>query len=167
MPPAAKGAVVVTGDKEIDRALTHFERNLQRKYIRQATRKATKEIVLADFRKRVPVASGAYRDSATVRAIKRSRKRIGHVLVVPRKKLEKQYQKRYGKLPGSLEGREDWFYYPQVIEFGGDEKAGGKAVRKSLYDNAGRVKVEFVQSVRRAIRDVSSVAAVARARGRS
>ena len=74
---ADKIQIILTGDKETDRALASLEKNIQRKFTRQALRKAQKDIVLPEARARAPHDTGRLERSLTVRASKRSRRGIG------------------------------------------------------------------------------------------
>lgn len=69
-------AVIVTGDKEVTRALNALGSTRARAIHGKAMRLAAK-VVLAHAQATVPVRSGAYRRSLTVRALPRSRKYQG------------------------------------------------------------------------------------------
>jgi len=58
--------IILTGDKQLDRALSQFEPKFQKKGIRKATRDAAKE-VLTNVKRLVPVRTGLLRRSLTVR----------------------------------------------------------------------------------------------------
>lgn len=111
--------VIVTGDKEIDRAL----RRLGKKAI-PVVKKASKKSAnraLRLFKNRVAEESGALRESAVVRSMKRSRKSrgaVGHSVVIDRNKLRAKYEAYYGREPGKRKQDSEWFFYPTVVEFG-------------------------------------------------
>lgn len=151
---AAKAAIFVTGDKELDRAMRRFaeeDNKGAKKAVRQASRAASK-IVADDYKRRVPVDSGALKASVTVRALKRSRVRIGTRVVVPQDKLFKQYAKRHGgKEPSPRKGETTPFYYPSVLEFGDGVRPGKRFLTKSLRENEKAVRDEFLLFLRGAI----------------
>jgi HK97 gp10 family phage protein len=70
------GSIVVTGVKEIDRALKELEPKIQRKVLRQAMRSGMK-LVMQDALMRVPVLTGLLKRNIKLRAMKRSRNRVG------------------------------------------------------------------------------------------
>jgi HK97 gp10 family phage protein len=141
--------LLVTGDKELDKKLAGLTLKLQKKLTRQATRKAAKEIVLPAARANAPVDTGELEESLKVRAIKRSRNRIGHMVTV-----------------GDGLGVGDTFY-AAALELGTKErtqKSTGKKVgaiephkfaflRRAAYDNEGQVQAEFISDVNELIRE--------------
>ena len=72
----AKATAVLTGDKQLNRVLRRLSGKDAKAAIRKGSRKALKP-VLADARQLAPVRTGALRRSIKVRAIKRSRTRVG------------------------------------------------------------------------------------------
>lgn len=73
---AKSGLVVITGDKEIDRRLKSLLPRIQKKVLRSAMRKGMK-LVLADAQARVPVLTGLTKEHLKLKAMKRSRSRVG------------------------------------------------------------------------------------------
>lgn len=69
---ASRTTVIVTGDKEVTRQLASLGSRRAREFHRKSIRKAAK-VVLEWARNIVPVQSGTYRRSLTVRALKKSR----------------------------------------------------------------------------------------------
>ncbi len=147
----AGGGVIVTGDKELDKLLAGLTAKLQKKLSRQATRKAAKDIVLPEAKARVPVDTGDLEDSLTVRAIKRIRGKIGHMVAT-----------RDGFFKGDQ-------FYGGMIEFGTKERQhkSGKQVgqirphefaflRPAIYDNEDRIKAEYVKGVRELINEAKA-----------
>jgi len=146
----AGGGVIVTGDKVLDALLAGLEPKLQKKLSRQATRKAAKDIVLPEARNRVPVDTGDLDDSLTVRAVKRSRGKIGHMVTT-----------RDGFFKGDQ-------FYGAMLEFGTKERKhkSGKSVgsiqphsfaflRPAIYDNEARIKTEYINDVRELINEAA------------
>lgn len=72
----AKPAVILTGDKQLDRRLKNLDAKLGKKVVRQATRKALRPVMLTTKRN-APKDSGVLRKSVKIRALKRSRSRFG------------------------------------------------------------------------------------------
>ena len=150
----AKQTIIVTGDKKLDRKFKRFamtDNKGARKAVRTASRKVTKERVLVDFRIRVPKASGALGSRSggvsKVRATKRSRSKIGHMVVIDRDKLFAEYQRRTGQLPTEDKKRGEPFFYPVVVEFDTEDKP----LRKSLYENQQETKAEFRRELKKEI----------------
>jgi len=128
---AKAGGVVITGVKELDLKLAGMPARLQKKLSRQATRKAAKDIVLPDAKRNVPHDTGDLERSLTVRAIKRSRSRVGH----------------------SVETKDGFFkgnqFYGGFIEFGWDDKPEGDPfLRPALYGNENRIRKLFHNALR-------------------
>lgn len=165
--PKPKGkapfSVVVTGDAELDASMKVLPRNLQRKLFRQATRKAAKDVVLPDAQRRVSVQQthkgkkgGTLRRSLTVRAIRRSRRYIGHEVVT-----------KGGVFRGDT-------FYGGMIEFGTKTRTAksyrgkpgqynrGKIPKKTfafmrpaLYENADKIKGVFLDALRDFVREAN------------
>lgn len=145
---AAKG-ILITGDKELDRLLKGLPLAAQKKLSRKATRKAAKEIVLPDAKARVPVDTGELEESLVVKAIKRSRNRIGHMVATK---------------DGFYAGDQ---FYGAFIEFGTKERQhkSGKPVgridpaknfaylRPAAYDNEVPIRQLYVSAMTELIRE--------------
>ena len=148
----AGGGVIVTGDEALDKLLATLTPKLQKKLIRQATRKSAKNIVLPEARNRVPVDTGDLEESLTVKAIKRSRNKIGSMVATK---------------DGFFSGDQ---FYGGMIEFGTKErtqKSTGKSVgaiqphkfaflRPAVYDNEDRIKAEYIKDVRELIGEAAA-----------
>lgn len=100
------GSIVVTGIREIDRALKELEPKIQRKVLRQAMRSGMK-LVLQDALMRVPVLTGLLKKNVKLRAMKRSRNRQGLLV---------QVKSDEGFVKVSKAGMRYW--YPASVEFG-------------------------------------------------
>lgn len=73
--------LILTGDAQLDRNLKEFATNAQRRIVKKATRESLRP-VLADAKANAPKASGLLRKNIKLRAIKRSRVRIGNQVTV-------------------------------------------------------------------------------------
>lgn len=142
---------VTFGHKAIDDKLKSLDPNTQKKLARQSLRKGAK--LTADDTKQIiedeTDGEGAYAKSLVVRAMKRSRKRIGSSVHVDRKKYFQKYEDEYGHLPNPAAGESEPFYVPAALEFGyikGNVHVPPlKAQRRGLYDNKEQV-IQFVRS---------------------
>lgn len=140
----AGGGVIVTGDVALDRALRELEPALAKKLSRKTTRRIAKDIVLPAARDRAPVDSGDLEESLTVRAIKRSRYRFGHMVTCGE---------------GVFKGDQ---FYSGFLEFGTKprfQKANSKYVgfvkphefaflRPAVYDNAAQANAAYIADMR-------------------
>lgn len=144
--------MTVTGDKEIDAALLkiagrHETAKHINKFMRKATREAVKEIVLPKVKAATPVDTGALEDSLTVRALKRSRTRLGSG-IMPRNS-------------GPSEFKNPLFagdqFYLGFLEFGFKTKGGGfyppdMILRLPLYSSEKQVKHKIISGLKEWIR---------------
>lgn len=123
-------AIIVTGDKEINRNLARFEANVQKKAIRKATRQAAK-FVLADARAMAPRDTGLLESSLKVRAIRRT---------------------RTGKVGHSVQTGERTFggetFYGAFQELGTRYMQEDPFMRPALWSNEMPVKQEFINEIR-------------------
>jgi len=147
---AASKGYEILGVQEIDGRLETFVRVALPAECRIGTRAAAK-IVHEEFKVRVAVKSGAFRDASAVRAIKRSRKKIGHKVTIIRERLFRLYTARTGKPPGKRKVDDEPMFYVIVNEFGDEKHEPESPLRSSLYDNERAVKVECSQAILRAI----------------
>ncbi len=147
----AGGGVIVTGFEELDKALAEFPANVQKAMARKGTRKAAKDIVLPDAKNRVPENTGDLADSLTVRTVKRSRGKIGHMVTTK---------------DGFYKGDQ---FYGGFIEFGTKERQhkSGKSVgaiqphyhsfmRPAVYENSDKIKSLFADVLMSEIRTIKS-----------
>jgi hypothetical protein len=148
----AKKAFTVSGVVEVQGALVRFERDVLPAEMRKGTRAAAKK-VLEKYKLNAGehADSGAMRDAAAVRAMRRSRKRIGHSVVIRRLKLFALYLARRGRLPGRRKGESQPFFYPAVVELGDSRTTAEKPLRSALYGNTAAVKAEFARAMIAAI----------------
>ncbi|MEM8865371.1 MAG: HK97 gp10 family phage protein [Planctomycetota bacterium] len=146
----AKQQAFVTGDEELDRVLKGLPAKLQKKYMRKATRDASKK-VLQRFRDNVPTETGALRDTAKVRAVKRSRGKTGHMVHIDREKLILERAARGGKI-GFDPKRKEPFFYPAVLEF---DPTGDKPMRTALYESENATRTEIIKQVKQMANDAA------------
>lgn len=146
----AKG-VIVTGNKELDKALQALEPALARKLSRKTTRRIAKDIVLPAARDLAPVDSGDLEESLTVRAIKRSRLRMGH----------------YVTCGETIE--RDQHYYSGYLEFGTKPRvhtANNKYVgfvaphkfaylRPAVYNNVTHARAAYIADMKEFVREAA------------
>lgn len=147
----AGGGVVVTGNREIDKALALFEKKVQLKITRKATRAGAK-LVMEAAKANVPLLTGDLEASFKVRTVAKrkgkGRGRIGHSV-------------RTGE--GFFQGEQ---FYGGFLEFGtkvrkhGSGKSTGRIepgqhdyLREALYQNKGAVRSLFHSAMREAIMD--------------
>lgn len=146
----SRAGAIITGDKELNSKLAGLPLKLQKKLARQATRKSAKNIVLPAAKANAPVDTGLLEESLTVRALKGGRGRVGAIVTT-----------REGMFQGDQ-------FYGGMMEFGTKERQhkSGKSVgriqpngfaflRPALYDNADRVRGEFVTDVKQLISEAS------------
>ena len=154
---AKTGKSIVTGDKELDAMFRQLPITLQKKHMRKATRAAAKK-VNQEFKDNVPTETGALRDSAKVKAVKRKRNVTGHRVHIDREKLILERAARGGTI-GFDKKRGEPFFYPAVIEF---DPGGDKPLRSALYGNEDEIKREAIAGVKAMIREAEAKAATVR-----
>jgi HK97 gp10 family phage protein len=117
-----KGAVVITGVREIDRKLRLLEPRVQKKVVRQAMRAGLK-ILQAEVKVQVPVRTGLTRSAVQIRAL-RARKRGSVSLEV----------RISGKKEGLIVERKSGkrVFYPAVVEYGREGVAPDPFMRRSF-----------------------------------
>lgn len=141
--------VVVTGDKALDAKLKALEPKLQKKLVRKALRKGGKR-VLDKFKQIVRAEAyetGAYEKSVGVKALKRSRQKLGVTLHVDRDKFFARYKAQYGHEPHPAKGETEPFYVPAAIEFGTSTKEAVRPQRRALYENEQQILQDFRQDL--------------------
>jgi hypothetical protein len=135
----AGGLVIVTGFAQLDAKLRGLPPAMQRKFVRGALRKGAKRIVL-EFKRIVRAEAfdtGTLHKAAKVKALKRSRTRVGVSMFIDREKLFANYAAKHGgKKPHPAKGQTEPFYYPASIEFGTEHQPPIRPMRRALYDNA-------------------------------
>ena len=120
-----QGAVIITGIKEIDRKLAKLPGRIQKKVARQSMRAGLK-IVQAEMKSQIPVDTGLARSNVKVRALKRSRTRIG---------MEVRIKAAEGLINQSGSSGKP-FFYPAGIEYGDSTHTPNPFGRRS-YASAG------------------------------
>lgn len=151
-----ESAVIITGDKKLDRALRSLPAKLQKKGVRKATRESAKT-VLADAKRGIAHESGRLEKSLTVRTAKgRGGKRlargtIGHAVAT-----------REGLFQGDA-------FYGGFIEFGTKPRQTKKGesrgrveedsfLRRALYGNQRLVNWVFKRNLGAALRQIANEA---------
>lgn len=94
--------VEVRGVKELQKSLTELPKTIKKKALVSSQRDALKP-VLAAYQSTLPRRSGRYAMSLRIRAVRRSRTRVGVTISV---------------VPKFLQLEEGEFYYPAAIEYG-------------------------------------------------
>ncbi len=121
----AKRNIVVIGVEAIDKKLRKLSGAVGKKVVRRSMRKGMK-IIAAATKSEVPVDTGLTKKSVQVRALKRSRKRLGIEVRVS------------GKVPGliktSAAGKRT--FYPAVVEYGRKGVPGNPFMRRAYSANA-------------------------------
>lgn len=113
---ASSKTIIVTGDVELTRMLNALGRKVATRLHRTASRAAAK-LILAHAKNTVPKKSGAFARSLTVRALKRSRKRMGYRVT----------QREAYASKGKSGGKEA--FYGVFQELGWEAKGRGKSTR--------------------------------------
>lgn len=139
---ADKVNIIVTGDRKLDKALRHLEKNVQRKFARKAMRKAAKDVILPDARRMAPVETGALESSIKVRAAKRSRRGMGVIVSTTVHK----------------SGKKD-VWYANVLEFGSSKRniTADPFMRPALYGNESKIRGLFIDDLNELIREARRV----------
>lgn len=150
---AASTGFFVTGDAELDAMLRSLPLKLQKKYMRRATRDAAKK-TLKTFRDNVPVDTGALRETAKVKAVKRKRGVTGHRIHIDHKLLVEERESRGGRLGKDPKTKEP-FFYAAVVELSPD---GNKPMRAALYGDEEKTLNEIREQVKQMIRDAAALA---------
>lgn len=114
--------ISLIGDAELATKLGGLTDKLERKVVRQAIRKAA-QLILRDAKQRAPVESGALRRNIRIKALRRSRRRVGF-------NVQTGTREQMGISP------DDPFYYPALVELGVPGRIEGRRfMRDALRDN--------------------------------
>lgn len=143
-------SLLLTGDKETDKAMASFENKVQRKYIRQALN-ATIIKIQNEYNQLVPVIHGAMKDATRRRTPKLKKNQIGRALVILREVYFKLYEARYGRPPGKLTGDDEPFFAPAVVELGDKDTPAQRPMRAALYGSERAMRQEFFNQLRAAV----------------
>lgn len=100
----------IFGDKALQRKMDGLAAKIQKQYMRKALRAGAK-VIQAAYKAHAPVFTGKLKSGIKVRVVKRSRGRIGVMVMTPTRA-------QLGIPPDSK------WYYPAVLEFGGVTKSG-------------------------------------------
>lgn len=134
---AAKGLVVITGIREIDRRLKRLEPAVQKKILRKAIRSGLK-LVAEEVKARAPVDKGALRKGIKVRACRR-RKRGAIELEVRIAATDET--KRTSKKSGKT------VFYPAIVEYGRNDKLSGSVPPNPFMRQAFEARGEAARQV--------------------
>lgn len=155
--------VIVTGLKQLDDKLAALGPKLQNKLGRKALRNCAKKVVKST---QAIVQSEAYHTGTIyrnfkIKALKRSRVRVGIAMFIDRNNLFQEYEEAYGHPPNPADGEADPYYYLAAIEFGyrrpdGSEVRAIRPMRRALYDNANSLQAFFVQDIKEMLDEVDS-----------
>lgn len=157
-------SIILTGDAALDRSLAELERKVQNKAVRKALDNSLK-MVEADYKRLVPVDTGAMRDAVRRKAPKgRRRGEIVRELVLDRVLLQVLRLARTGAT--KARGRKaiqaahaqqinEAFFYPAVVELGDKDTPAQRPMRAALYDNSQRIMAEFVKQLRALLAEVT------------
>ena len=126
-------AVVITGDKEIDKSLSQFEAKIQRKTLRKASKTAA-NLILRDAKTLVPHETGLLEASLKVRPVRKSRTRIGHSVTTRE---------------GLFQGNE---FYGGFVELGTENMEADPYLRPALYTNQEAAKLIYKNELRAELR---------------
>lgn len=125
----ARGQMIVTGLKEIDRALRELEPKIGKKVIRQAMRKSMKPVKTA-VEQNAPVGeTGLLAASVKIRAAKKSRKSFGIDVTI---------------------GEKDWVgktWYAAAVEYGTSRMEGRGFMRKAFDESGDEAKGIAIRSI--------------------
>jgi len=139
--------IILTGDKELQRLLESLPTKVANKLARTALRKAGK-MVLESARAKVPEDSGALKKGLKVKALKRSRNRMGVVVEHPDRltlaKLQPTAEKAREVYSGSG-------YYPAAVEYGAPHAPAQPHLRPALEDKKSEVIAEFRTELKAAV----------------
>lgn len=163
----AAGIVVVTGHREIDDLFRKMPAKLQTKFTRGALRLGGKR-AQQEFKRIVKDEAhdkGTLLRSTKIKALKRSRKRIGVQLVIDREKLFARYESEHGHKPHPAKGETEPYFYPAAIEFGTETREAVKPMRRALYDNAAAYRAFFIGDLRQFIQEQKVTTKLSKATG--
>lgn len=129
---ASKFGLDISGEKELDAALSELSSSMQTRYMNKAL-EAGAQRIRAKWRALVPVDTGALRDGIEIIKAKRSRRHIAYMIAFPtREHLAKHHaaaatnslnsNRRLSSKASDIESGK--WYYPAVVEWGGIKKDG-------------------------------------------
>lgn len=139
--------IIATGIPELDRELALLEGKLQKKGIRQATRKSAKDVVLARARQEVPIREGTLHDTLVVRTARGlKRGEMGHMVThVERKTTDDPWHAAFVAF-----GTEKW---PLSA---GSETGTRRYVQEALFGSARQVRSVFRTELRSGVNKIAN-----------
>lgn len=124
------------GAKELERWMKTFPKRIQNKALRKASRDGAK-VVAEDAKRLVPEDTGTLAASIKVRALKRSRNKLGHGINVGSSK-----QFSTDGLP----------YYASFVELGTKHRPADPFLRPALWGNQEAIKRVFIKTLSKALK---------------
>ena len=139
----AKPRNVVTGVEEIDRKLQQFEPKLQKKVARKSLRKAgklVKQSAQTNLDKNDTNETGQTRRGIKIKSAKRSRSRIGILVMTTHRQEEVATRNQFNAIP---------------LEFGHDQVRAYPFLRPAVYDNENRINNFVVKDIEEQIDEMA------------
>ncbi len=147
----AAAAVFVTGVPELDYMLAQLEPKAIRPAVVKATDATIRYHVVPAYRDNIVAAgfveTGATRDVARKRRVKRSRLQFGSELWLDRRKVVEVRLARGGRI-GFDKKRDEDFFHPIAIEFGTDRTRPERPMYDALMGNVPQALAEFHKYLR-------------------
>lgn len=159
MARAKLADVFVTGVAELDAILRTMHDKEIKKAVTRATDETIKKHVLPAYRANIEAAgfveTGATRDVAKKRRVKRSRLRFGSELYIDRELVVALRRKRGGRIGYDKKRRQD-FFHPVAIEFGAPHTDPERPLWRALKGNTQAALAEFHKYLRAALAEVAA-----------
>lgn len=153
----AKNGAFLTGDKELDELLAVMEPKHIRPAVVKATDATITNYVRPEYIQKITsagfVETGATRDIAKKRRVKRSRMHFGSELFIDRQKVVELRLQRGGRIGYDKKRNED-FFHPIAIEFGTPHTKAEHPLRDALVGNTAAALAEFRKYLRAVITGV-------------
>jgi len=149
-----KSGKFVTGVAELDAILATMEDKEIRQAVVKATDATIKNYVLPAYRANIEAAgfveTGATRDVAKKRRVKRSRTQFGSELFIDRVKVVALRRERGARIGHDKKRGED-FFHPVAIEFGDESHEPERPLWRALKGNVTAALAEFHKYLREAL----------------
>lgn len=154
------GLVSVTGFKDIDDKLRKLPDAVQKKFLRGAMRTGSKRVQKAfvtNVQREELIDTKAFMQSTKVKALKRSRVRMGVALFTDTAAMYARRQKKLSKSKDKLKDikktidTKEHFFYPAVLEFGDAHHPPHMPMRKALYENEKAIRAYFQSDMKQLI----------------
>lgn len=132
--------ISILGDKDLDRKFAQATAKLQKKVLRPAMRKGARPI-LQDAKVGAPVRLGRMKKTLKIRAMKRSRNRIGVMI-------------QTGTRAQLGIDANDPYYYPMAVETGTRRMAARPFMRPALKKNKAKTMGILSREIRRGLQSI-------------